>query len=284
MKFYGGRISLLPIQEIFYEKGNEHKFMFITDILSKSVEFKIRKDCNMIIEPILDNNSVLVGGKIGRQSMRNLPVRKDGLLIKELTTTYPHVIFLIDNIEQLILIEHNTSAFPEELVIFKHLIKYMNKNLWDKGLEVDIKPLTSKGKFWNLINSATKVYQTRFILKSPNFLGKTYNNLKEILEQEKTESNANQVEYVRSNDSGELKVPQNTFNEQAVGWTEDGGGEWIIQMKSSQTANKKKIFRNKEHISYFEVDYEIEENSFETLYELRKKLNIGSYKKINGDI
>ena len=277
MKFYGGRISLLPTHDMLYQIGNEHKFSYVIDILSKPSKFKIRKGASIVIEPIFDND-ILLGGKIGRESNKKIPILQDGVLVKVPTQTYPYVFFFINREEQLILVEHNTTAFPDELTVFKHIIKHINRDIWRYGLEVDIKPLTTKGAFWNLVDNANKIYSINFILKAPNFLGKIYSNLKDVLNHEKEESNANQIEYKRSNEAGELKILPTAFNEQAVGWAEDGGGDWVLEIKSSQTSNRKQTYKSQEHLAFFEVDLELTSADTESLKQIYNKIDIGNHR------
>lgn len=277
MRFYGGRFSLLPANSIFYMAGNENKFSFIISELKKNIEFRARKDTYIIIEPILDNDGNLLGGKIGRATRTKLPLRPDGNLEKVPITIFPHVLFIIDEVEHLILVERNSQVFSDPLVVFKYLCKYLNTKFIDKGIEVDIKPLTSKGAFWKLIKELDQIYMVSFKLKAPNFLGQSYKELKKILDQEKFESNANEIVFGISNDSGSLKIIENERYQAVVGWTEDGGGDWIIKGKSSGS-KRKRTFSNKDHLSMFDVEIEYEEISLERLKMIRNKINIGKHK------
>jgi hypothetical protein len=278
MRFFGGRVSLLPIHEIFYQSGNEEKFFYIVDILSRQGEFRLNSRVTLLNEPIFDDNNVLIGGKIGRKSNKILPTLIDGYLSKIPTLIYPYVFYIIDIEEQVILAEFNHEAFHNELSLFDYLTKFFNRELWKVGLEVKINPLTSKGVFWDLISEAEKIYTIHFTLNSPNMLGVIYNNLRDMLKHEKEESNANRLDFIRTNEAGELKVPNNQFNEQAVGWAEDGAGEWKLKIASEKTGYKKKTIRSTEQLSVFEVDIENEviEDKKKVII-IKKCLNLGKH-------
>lgn len=282
MRFYGGRFSLLRVDKnLFYCNGNEKKFSFITKSLSKRVVYKVRKDTTIIIEPILDGEGRLLRGKIGREAKRELPLSKE--LTRTSTKIYPHVLFIIIEEEQVILVERNTQVFVDELVVFKYLLKYLNRELIVQGLEVDLKPLTSKGGFWQLLKDMDKVFSVHFIFKAPNFLGDSYEDLRDILNKEKCDSNANQVEYVISNDAGQLHLEDTVRYKSAVGWIEDGAGEWRIKAKQKGKGKAKKVFKNSQQISTFEIEGKPETITSETISELRQKVDIGRHKTIDGE-
>ncbi len=277
MNFYAGRFSLLPINKnLFYQDGSEKKFSLLLEVFSERIEFKIRKDMNFIIEPILDHDGALIGGKIGRESVRKLPLSRE--LQKTPTKIYPYIIFIVLEEEQVFLFERNHSVFSEELVVFKYLRKYLNKVLFLKGLEVDIKPLTTKGRFWKLVEEMDRVYSVSFIFKAPNFLGDSYEALKDILNKEKADSNANQVAYSITNDAGELNVSDNSRYKSAVGWIEDGAGDWELKGRQKGKGKRKKTYRNTEQLTVFEVETDFDTLTTEVLKELKNKVSIGPHK------
>mgnify|MGYP000279796250 FL=1 len=277
---------MLPIHEVFYIKGNEEKIDLVLKILSTKGEFKVRRKVTVFNEPIFDENNVLIGGKFGRKSNRKIPTLKDGNLANVPAVLYPFIFYIIDREEQIILLQYNSDAFQKELAVFDYLTSILNKELWKEGLEVKISPLTSKGYFWELVTEDAKIFSVRFILNSPNMLGSVYNNLKDILSYEKQESNANRIEFARTNDAGELKVKKTQFNNEAVGWIEDGAGEWELVVKSSKTGNKKRKIKNTKQLAVFEadVDTEVEDNTYQNandadiIKKIKAKIDLCKYK------
>ncbi|MFM1655787.1 hypothetical protein ACI7RC_27360 [Brevibacillus sp. B_LB10_24] len=282
MIFYGGRFSLLPINDLFYVQGNEKKISYVIKILSSQIEYRRKKYTNIIIEPLIDSNGRLVGGKIARESNAKLPMRNEGSLERVPTKLYPHVIFIIDEKEQLIFIEKNSQVFPDPFTVFKHLTRILNSELYKQGIEVDIKPLTHKGGFWSLLGELDYIYSINFKLKAPNFLGQSYKELKVILEKEKNDVNANEIEFGVSNESGSLRVSNNERYGSAVGWAEDGGGEWIVKGKSKGKGRRKKTYSNHQQLSIFEVEMEYETITVETVKTIKRLINIGSH-RIKGE-
>jgi len=279
MRFYGGRVSLLPLDLFFYfnEEKNK-KFDHIVKLLNKNVEVEIRKDTKLIIEPILDDNGILLGGKIARESHADLPLRPDGNLEKVRTKLYPYVLFILDASQQVIFVEKNSQVFQDPIIVFNHLTKYFNSELNRIGIEVHIIPLTHKGKFWNLLDDSAQVYNVNFILKAPNFIGQSHRDFKEILEREKEDVNANQVEFGVSNESGQLRIKKSKRYDAAVGWVEDGGGEWIVKAKK-KNQKRKKTFKSSDNLSIFEVELdEIKELTSKIIRTIKEKIFLGAHK------
>lgn len=279
LKLYGGRFSLLPIQEVFYKVGNENKFEFVLKILSEKGKFKVKRGITILNEPIFDDNNAIIGGKLGKESNRKIPTLKDGNLAKIPTTLYPFVLYIIDREEQVILFEYNSDAFPNELSVFNYLSSILNRELWREGLEAKINPLSSKGFFWELVNEADKIYSVHFALNAPNMLGIAYDNLKDILMNEKQESNANKLEFIKTNDAGELKIKDTRFHNEAVGWIEDGAGEWALTLQSKMTGNRKKRIKNTEQLTTFEIELqEVIDDDMKKIMKIKENVNLGKHK------
>lgn len=191
----------------------------------------------------------------------------------------PYVLYIFDIEEQVLFIERNTQVFSDEIAPFKHIKHYLNCELQEHGLEVDVKPLTSKGAFWDLVNELDKIYSVTFTLNAPNFLGESYDDLKMILDKESGLTNANQIEYSVRNESGYLHIPKNKRFQSTIGWVEDGGGEWKIKAKShGKKKGRKKTYKNSQHITTFDVDADSQSPSPETLEIIKKSLNLDTHK------
>lgn len=274
MIFYGGRVTLLPVQSLFYN-DEINKFKVLTDILSTRIEFSAKKNVIIIVEPVLNEYGQLIGGKIGRESVRSLPLSKK--LDKVTTVTYPYILFLVFPDEQIFLFQRNRDVFSDDTVVFKYLTGYLNKKLISRGLELDIKPLTTKGVFWQLVSELDKVYSVNIKLKVPNFLGKSYKDLKEVLDMEKKEANANEVEYGLKNDAGQLKLTNKQKYVSAVSWVEQGAGEWKISGKAK--GERRKSYKNTENLATFDVDIKIESITSKVLNKLKQLINIDNYRR-----
>jgi hypothetical protein len=274
--FYGGRISLLPIQgNIFYSEGIEKKFDLILKSLSFKREFKFHNR-KIILEPILNQDNRFLGGKIGKESIRKLPKRPDGTLRKISEHLYPYVLFFIIEDEQVILIQRDTTVFKHELTAFNCLEDYFNRELFDLGLETSIKPLTIRGKFWDIYKDAEKVYGVKFSLKAPNYLGIHYENLSQMLKTIKDETNANDIDYGIANRSGDLQIRDKEKMQPLINWTEDGGGEWDIDAQMS--GKSRRTYKNSEQLTTFEVDSEFDVTDLDQVRHIRDTFNLGSHK------
>lgn len=285
MRFVGGRVSLIPIKNnIFYSEGSEKRFSYIVTLLSERREFKARKDINLILDPILDSTGKLVGGKIGREAITKLPIKRGGTLSRVPTQICPYIWFLIYPSEQIILFERKQDVFSKELVLFDYLTRYFNRELYAKGLEVTIRPLSVKGEFWKLLGNVEKLFSVRFYLKAPNLLGETYDDLRDILNKEKNDNNATEVEVGISNTAGELMIRDQNKYSRMVGWVEDGGGDWKVTAKAKGQKGRPHIFRNSDQLTIFDLDIDqglvdMEGNdALAFIKEVSSRLNIDSHR------
>lgn len=277
MKFFGGRFNLLPAnQNIFYTVGSEKKFEYALEALSKEVEFKSH-GASLVLEPIFDTNGALLGGKLGKASVKNLPIRPDGKMVKRPEVLYPHILFFLFPEEQIILVQRDHSVFSTDLNVFRHLERYLGSQLLLKGLEVVINPLTVKGQFWEILNESEKIYSIRFKLAMPNFLGSTEKDLRDTLNSIKNTTNSTNLDIAVNNSKGELEVSPNGFIQPAVNWSENGAGEWTIRRKLNGKKRASTI-RNSDQLAVFEYSEDFDTTDIETIKAIRSHLDISVYR------
>jgi len=241
VQFYAGRFSLLPAkQSIFYELGSEQKFDTILHLLYQGAEF-VSRGMSIIIEPLIGEDGNWMGGKIGKKAERILPIKRDGHMVKSPETLYPHVLFTLIPEEQLILIQRDRAVFSSDLLVFALFEAFFEEKLLDKGLEVAILPLTTRGKFWSDVENAEKLYGVKFHLEMPNFLGDSEKGLKEALENIKGRTNSNILDIGVSNKNGDLSITKDESTQAMVNWAEKGAGKWELTLKFPNWIKPKRI-------------------------------------------
>lgn len=277
LKFYAGRFSLVPAnQNLFYQLGSEQKFIYALEALHHECEFN-HNGLSLLLEPILDTHNNVIGGKLGRQTSKTLPLKDDGKLIKRRAILYPYILFILVPEEQIILFQRDRTVFSSDLQVFRHLEYFFELQLLEKGLEVSIKPLTAKGKFWDAITTSEKIYNIRFVLEMPNFLGSTEKHLRDTLKEIRNLTNGTKLDIAVNNKNGELKLGPDKTIQPMVNWSENGAGEWTVRRKA-KGHKKPTTIKNSDQLATFEYDNDIDTTDEAAIKDIYSHIDLGSYK------
>ena len=179
---------------------------------------------------VIGDNKELLAGEIGRPSKVKLPDYKDGKFQDEEHKAYPHVHFLWDRKHQLILLEVNTSIFSNYESVIQHIEKHFNNLLDDYEYTVYLGPMTEKANFWDMVGSFERLYEVTFVMHMPNFLGRTQEDMKDMLNYYRDAYNTTNLTTKLSNNNGKLRIPKNdkTLN-QILEWITKGAGLWKLK-------------------------------------------------------
>ena len=176
--------------------------------------------------------------------------------------SFPYVYLLWDKDEQAILVERDTSVFPNYEVLFRSIENHLNNLLKTYELRVSVTPLTERMDFWRSLREYAQgrgyLYEANFKLYMPNFFGNTQQNLKEILNAVKEDYNATEFSNQISNTDGRLNIQENDQKiDAALEWIMKGGGKWSIKGKKEEGKRKVTINSTK-NAKTVETSVEIE--------------------------
>lgn len=228
MRFYAGRISLLPIENLFAGLGRANRTQALEQVLSRPFEFTGKYSTHLVHEPLLSSNRELLGGVLGRASKERLPQREAGHFIKRQAELWPHVYYLYARSENLVLVQYDSRVFQDPHKLLENLALYLSTQLFQTGLTAIIVPLTVRGRFWATLADLTSVNEVHLRLVAPNFLGDWMKDTKKMLEGVVAETQAEEIEHSLYSNSGKIRIPKNAGYESAVEWIEAGGGKWSI--------------------------------------------------------
>lgn len=95
MRFYAGRISLLPVENLFAGVGKGSRTQALEQVLSCPFEFTGKHNAHLVrSHGLLAANGQLLGGVLGRASRERLPQWEAGHFIKRQAELWPHVYYL----------------------------------------------------------------------------------------------------------------------------------------------------------------------------------------------
>lgn len=220
----------------------------------------------------------LLAGEMGRDSKIKIPKYENGKFRDKEDKAYPHIHFLWNRSNQLILLEVNTSVFRNYETVIRSIEEHLNNLLDPYEYTVYIEPLTDKTEFWRVVNSFESLYEATFEMHMPNSLGRTQRDIKEMLNYYKNEYNATNFANKLSNDDGQLQIPQHdSFVNKALEWITKGAGIWIL--RGIQRGKKKKVTINSKNSKYMKtIETSIEFQNFtpEEVGNIFDDLKIGS--------
>jgi len=225
---------------------------------------------------IFGDEDELLFAELGRSMDFKIPKYEDGIFHDEVDEIYPHVHFLWNRSEQLILIEIKTSVFRSCESVIKSIEYHFNNLLEPYGYAVFIEPLTEKTDFWKAVHEYEFMYEVNFELHMPNFLGKTQKDIKEVLNIFKEDNNATGISYKVSNRDGRLILPEDDPRINSnLEWITKGGGSWYIKGKKPGSAQKATIKSTKsQYIKTMETSIEFENYTAEEIISIFKDLNL----------
>jgi hypothetical protein len=126
MNFVASRVFLIPIdQHLWASEGKKRDISAFEEAFPVEVERFTIDGSSYVIDPIFDPpTNRLLGGKLGKQSRRRMPVLVGDHLDKASFDLHPYVIFLWLRDSQLLVFQKNTSVFPNALRPFSILESY----------------------------------------------------------------------------------------------------------------------------------------------------------------
>ena len=182
---------------------------------------------------LMDECERLIAFRIGRRKPVRISRYSDKTFRETEEEDYPNATIIWIKDQQIILIEKLSQNLINIEALVNSLKEHLNKLLRVYDLEVSIALLTDRTTFWEVMSNYEKIYNIEFILFSPNFIGDFHKDTKEILEELKSNYNANETTLSISNEEGNLTVQrENSIISKMLDWVVDGGGEWNVKVRS----------------------------------------------------
>jgi len=245
MKFHIARMSFIPsAQKTLLKPKYECTPVELAENLLKNNPQYIRTKQKGFIslyfgDFIFGDDGRLLSLKLGKSTDVILPKYDGGKYHDEIEKIYPHVNFLWDRDEQVILIEKNTGVFRNYETVIKSIECHLNNLLAKFEYRIFIEPLTEKVNFWKVIQTYDYIYEVNFELHMPNFFGKTQETIRDILKMYQGNYNATGISTKISNPDGRLIISENDPQINAdLDWITEGGGAWYVKAKKEGSKKK----------------------------------------------
>ena len=224
----------------------------------------------------------MIAGKLGKMKGIRKFNYDAGKFDEEKDVSHPYINFFWDRSQQVIIIEKNSSVFPEIDKLITSIEAHFNNILTSYELTVKLVPLTEMYDFWKVMTEYEAVFEVRFELFMPNFLGRTNEAVKEFLTTFQADYNTSSLNITFKNAEGYLQIPtNNTAVIKILDWIAKGGGTWAaIVKKSFSKYGKKSTILSAQNIVYNEVtqdsDLRSEEDVKPVLQKMRPKYAVGN--------
>ncbi|TCV17140.1 hypothetical protein EDC17_101157 [Sphingobacterium alimentarium] len=168
--------------------------------------------------------------KFARESNNFINEEVENDIVRRGITEPKFVYLIIDQIHQIVLIESNKSVFANTLTVSKLLKYYLNEKINSKSYIINIFPLATPDKFWNVVNNAELIYDIKLELNAPNmaFFGKK--KAQQILKIIHNETNNDELDISFKNSKGELNVDENGLGK-FIDYIREVGGQYMMKFK-----------------------------------------------------
>lgn len=280
MRFYVVRVSLVPVEgSMFYVPRSERNLRLLTGLLSRQFEYEGKRGFRIINEPVTHAERGFVGGMLGREGKTTIPGRESGHFLKRKQTVYPHVYYAYLPREQALVIQHNTSVFPNPDRLVDALARYLDQHLTGEGLAVHLAPLTVKGQFWKVLIELGEVHEVRLRFFAPNFLGEMYADMKTLLSKVSRDTNADEIEHAVLSQTGKLTIPNEPGYKSAIGWIEDGGGTWVAIRRGKH----RRVVTSGKNLTFYEREVSLEGLSPDEMAHFCDTFDLGDHSVGGGD-
>ncbi|ROV56971.1 hypothetical protein [Neisseria chenwenguii] len=146
-----------------------------------------------------------------------------------------HVIVWNDDEQQVLALEHRTSAFNKTNILANLLAKRLNKVLYKHNLNVQIHPIFDKQSFWQLVEGH-KVEQIEFKMVTPNMANISKALSDDLKALAKYSNSANTELTMNAPENGELNLsPKLPQLQDLVDYSSKGGGSIRVKYKGVRT-------------------------------------------------
>lgn len=230
---------MVPEYGVFLQiKPDEEKRQaLINALLTKNQDYKTSKGICVSLFQLGKEDNVHFG-KFGRKMLVKNHKKTENDILEAQVEDWPFLYYAFDVKKQLIVIEYRTS-FDMSLERICHTfedIAATELSLIGYRLSLEIMP--ERGSFWDVIETASKVYSIKFELNSPNLFGgtlKTNDLLKGLTEVFHNTKTGFEIK----NQKGNLSVPRDELQDM-VDYAERGGGNWEIKTKEPRRRRPKR--------------------------------------------
>lgn len=159
-----------------------------------------------------------------------------------------HIMLFVHTGYQIILIERKTTAFQNMNAVLRHLEWYLRDRMRTFHYTVNLYPLAKSERFWETINSADGIYELSLTVNAPNLFGGSQ-NLREVLQEIKDETNNDETTLEIKSTEGKLKVEKSVFGHIVEYIATIGGKYFLKYKKEGVTENRNNLDDNeKTHI------------------------------------
>ncbi len=240
MKFYIFHVSVVPVDsEAVFAHGEMtagQKNQAIVDaMLNRAVGVYRRRKFRLYDVRQLGEDSNVIYGHIASPDKQEIaqPDDMDEDLIRKTVESHrwTHFVYLGEGKQYIAVMDKQeffsgsirgvARLLQELLVEGLDLLKY-------PGYTIEVEPKTDKRQFWDVIDSASRLYKVRFNLITPNAFGGA-EKLQELLSQQRSKHNATRFVTEINNEKGELEISKDDPEIEAeVDYASRGGGHTKI--------------------------------------------------------
>lgn len=162
---------------------------------------------------------------------------------------FPYIYIVVDLNRQIILLEYR-SNFATIDDAKNVLCSWLNKLVEKYDFTLSLEEITYEKDFWKTVEDSDELYNLEMKMKSPNLFGGRI-EAEELLKELNASYNNTESTIKLTNDKGRLRITSEKL-QSYIKYIANGGGEWLLTLKSSGERRRKKI-RSKSNIKTIEL-------------------------------
>lgn len=234
-QFFGIHYDLVPLEQVdlfdgYHTMGEEKRREMFVSVVLQHQKWVPRRGNDLAITGIAGVGENLYRGKFAKKQLSKLHLLEGEDIEESSVDDWPYSQFICSTRFQIFLVQLNSRInFTAE-----HVSNLLNERFSGafqrSGYKAIFQAHTDEGEFWEVIESADKVFSVRLELNSPNAVWGATANLREKLKELKKVTNTSSTVIELSNELGELLIRVDDFKNY-VKWIETGSGRWVLKVK-----------------------------------------------------
>jgi len=208
------------------------------------------RQVSVYFDPICKTDGqLLYGARIGKSKKTMFSILENKHLIEHEISTYPFILMLWDNDNQVILIQQKSNIFSDATLPLEIIMLHLNSILSLRGLIAKWELVKERGTFWKAIEDFETIYFLKIELIAPNFFGSTHEKAEKFVKLLRQETNGTEFSIGIANEEGNVKLDRNdALIASLANQIDEGGGNLRITgikkgEKRKKRANLKKQYK-----------------------------------------
>lgn len=177
------------------------------------------------------------------------PSEEDIVPIEDDSLPFIFVIVFLGQ-RQMIAFQKKTTVFRDAQAAKKAFLKILKAHFDDPSISLSIDEISTKRRFWQIVERAEKIYSLKLKLRSPNLFGGAF-KINSFLKAVNSETNNDSMTLELESANGDLIIEEEDYGD-ALSYIDAGGGSWELTCQSALSRKRDRI-KSTSDVSSFNI-------------------------------